>query len=326
MYWNINRSLSYNSLFHFIVGNRGAGKTYGFKKYAINDFLKTGRQFIYTRRYEKELKKTIGNFFNDIKHEFPDDEFSVKGDKLYINKELAGWGVALSTAKILKSNSFPNVNKIGFDEFILDKGHHRYLSDEVINFLEFYETVARTREDVRVWFLSNAITMSNPYFSFFKARVRYDKDIYLVKKDILIEFVANEDFIKMKKATRFGGIIDGTQYANYSINNEFLRDNNTFVSTKTDDCELEFIVKYRGKEYGSWVNINTGMMYFSNKFNPNFGQILSFTTEDHSENTFLMKSNSFAVRQIRERFKHSMVRFETINIKNEILPLLEKIL
>ena len=57
MYWDINKSLSYNALFNFIVGNRGAGKTYGSKKYVINRFLKYGEQFVYIRRFKDELKK-----------------------------------------------------------------------------------------------------------------------------------------------------------------------------------------------------------------------------------------------------------------------------
>ena len=57
MFWDINKSVSRNCLFNFIVGNRGAGKTYGAKKYVINRFLKTGEQFVYIRRYKEELKK-----------------------------------------------------------------------------------------------------------------------------------------------------------------------------------------------------------------------------------------------------------------------------
>ena len=65
MYWNIKNSLSHNCLFNFIVGDRGVGKTYGCKKWAIEDFLKTGAQFIYLRRYQTELKRT-NKFFDDI--------------------------------------------------------------------------------------------------------------------------------------------------------------------------------------------------------------------------------------------------------------------
>lgn len=324
MYWDIGKSLSYNTLFNFIIGNRGAGKTYGFKKYAIKDFLKTGSQFIYLRRYKTELK-TIKTFFSDISQEFEGVEFDVKGNQFLINKEVAGWCIPLSTAKILKSTSFPKVNKICFDEFILDKGVYHYLPDEVVNFLEFYETVARSRDNVRVWFLSNAITITNPYFNYFKISIPKNKKIKRVKEDILIEMVANEEFIKMKKNTRFGRLISDTQYGAYNIENEFLRDNNKFVAKMTSNCLQIATIKYRGKTYGVWQNPHSSMIYISYKCNPNQQNILSFTTEDHQENTFLMRSNNYYTKLLREHFKFAMIRFETIGIKNEVLPLLERI-
>ena len=185
MYWDINKSLSYNALFNFIVGNRGAGKTYGSKKYVINRFLKYGEQFVYIRRFKDELKK-IKKFFDDIKPEFPDIDFKVKGKTFLINGKECGTAMPLSTAKIEKSTAFPLVTTIIFDEFILDKGTHHYLPDEVTNFLECYETIARTRDNCKVFFLSNAITITNPYFLYFNIKLPYGKTI-MCKNDILIE-------------------------------------------------------------------------------------------------------------------------------------------
>ena len=84
-YWDIDRTLTHNALFYVIVGNRSAGKSYGCKKKGINNFIKKGEQFIYTRRYEKDLKESVPTFFDDIirNDEFPDYEFKVDGYKLY---------------------------------------------------------------------------------------------------------------------------------------------------------------------------------------------------------------------------------------------------
>ena len=38
---------SYNKTLNFIIGGRGIGKTYSFKKDAINRFKKKGKQFFY---------------------------------------------------------------------------------------------------------------------------------------------------------------------------------------------------------------------------------------------------------------------------------------
>ena len=71
MFWNIQKTLSYNALFNFIVGNRGGGKTYGAKEFVINRFLKHQEQFVYIRRYKKEFSK-IKTFFADIEEAFPE--------------------------------------------------------------------------------------------------------------------------------------------------------------------------------------------------------------------------------------------------------------
>ncbi|MBR5776172.1 MAG: phage DNA encapsidation protein, partial [Bacteroidaceae bacterium] len=61
LWWNPQRTASYNCLFNFIVGNRGAGKTYGALKRNIDKFLRSPKhdrhQFVYMRRLKEELKK-----------------------------------------------------------------------------------------------------------------------------------------------------------------------------------------------------------------------------------------------------------------------------
>lgn len=336
MYWNVNSVQGYNCLFNFIIGGRGTGKTYGMKKWCITDFKKTGAQFIYVRRFQTEVDKVKGNFWNDIGKEFEDYELKVDGDKFYIDGELAGWVYSLTTAKILKSNSFPDVNKVIFDEFLIDKGQYTtYIKDEVIAFLELYETVARMRDNVKAFFLANPTTITNPYFSYFNIKSPHVKKnekgevvegkIERVAEDILIEVVAEKNFIEAKKNTRFGRLIENTQYGKYAIESVFLRDNNDFiVEDLPKKIEQKFLIKWQGKVYGVWGG-GDNFFYITYKHNPNTKLILTFTTEDHQEDTLLMRSNSFFVRALRQRFDHNLIRFESVNIKNEVLPLLEKV-
>jgi len=53
-FWNARQTLTHNVLFNVIVGNRGGGKTYGAKEWAIDNFIKTGEQFGYIRRYKDD--------------------------------------------------------------------------------------------------------------------------------------------------------------------------------------------------------------------------------------------------------------------------------
>ena len=85
---------------------------------------------------------------------------------------ICGFVLPLSVANILKSTSFNKVSTIIFDEFIIDKGCYRYLANEVEQFLDMVETIARLR-DVRVLFLGNAISVTNPYFTYFNLTLPY---------------------------------------------------------------------------------------------------------------------------------------------------------
>ena len=316
MFWDISRPLSYNALFNFIVGPRGAGKTYGAKKYAINRFKKKHREFIYLRRYKPELED-IDKFFDDVRNELPDDELKVKGKKFYINGEYAGRAMVLSTSKIKKSVAMPNVDLIIFDEFIIDKGVYHYLPGDVVYFLEFYETVARMRDDVIVFFLSNALTVSNPYFLYFDLKLPYNTDISC-KNNILIQYFVNEVLAEKKSHTRFGQIISGTSYGNYAINNEFLRDDSSFVEKKSGACQFLFAFKYLDDVFGVWQNIKAGKMYVSKDRDTTRPILYALTKDDHEPNTLLLSSirSSPYFKRFLQQYQLGNVFFETQQIKN----------
>lgn len=316
MYYDINKTLSYNCLFNFIVGNRGGGKTFGFKEWAIRSFLKTGKEFVYVRRFKNEFHNN-DSFFDDMYDFFPDVDFVVRGSDYYINGAKAGTAIALSTAKIMKSVAFPNVNKICFDEFILDKGVHHYLPDEVTSFLELYETIARTRNDVICFFLSNAITITNPYFLYWDISLPYNKTIARYD-DMLIELVQNKEFIEAKKKTRFGKLVDGTQYGKYAIENTFLRDNKTFIQKKTQNSQIYFSFTVREKLYGVWIDYKSGYIYVSQDVDPYCRHCYALTNADHQPNTLFLRNprNSVQFQFFVTQYLLGNVRFENQNIKN----------
>lgn len=315
MYWDINRALSYNCLFNFIVGARGVGKTYGCKNWAIKDFLKTGGQFVYVRRFKTELKKT-DKFFDDIIDSYPSVDFYAKNGRFRINEQDCGVAVPLSTGKVEKSVPFPNVNKIIFDEFILDKGYHHYLPDEVTNFLELYSTIARMR-DVKVFFLSNALTITNPYFIYFNLRLPYGKNDIIAKNDILLQNIKASEFEKRMQETRFAKIISGTPYADYAIHNDFLRDDSTFIQKKTPNSTYLFTMVYKGEKYGVWIDYKEGLEFVSHDIDPSCLLVYSLTMADHSPNTLLLKGQkSSLIESFIKNYKLGVVRFENVNVKN----------
>lgn len=316
MYYSVFETLTHNKLINFIISSRGLGKTYSCKEWAIKDFKKTGGQFIYVRRFKEELKKPKKTFFDDMLDKFPDDEFKIEGDIIKINGEVCGNFMSLSTAKIQKSTPFPKVNKIIFDEFIIDNGFYHYLQDEVINFLEMYWTIARKR-DCRVFFLSNAITITNPYFMYFDIKINNMNKRFHHFGDMLVDLPHDEEHEEEMYNTRMGKIIKGTAYGDYAISNKFYRDNNTFICKKTAKARHYFTFKYKDNMYYIWVDWGEGKYFISEDKDPYQTLTFSLTQSDHSPNTMLLKGRKDKfLGDFVDNYKLGNVYFENINLKN----------
>lgn len=345
IFWDIGRTLTHNALINIIVGNRGGGKSYGAKKRAVQNFLTKGEQFGYIRRYKDDLKKPLEQFFKDIAWEFPEHEFKVEGDKVYIRvkaenekqkwieKDICGYGFSLSTANNKKSMSYPDITMLIFDEFLLEEGNQRYLPNEVEKLLNLYETVARPGSNhprVSLWLLGNAISVTNPYFLYFglKMPTHRDKNGKWIwkhpSKPILVEDVRNENFIDVKKNTEFGQLVNGTNYADFSIENKFLLDDDTFIDKKTPIARHAFNFAYMGKEFGVWYDYTAGKMWVSHAVDPS-GLMFSFTLKDHKPNTMLFKTRnkSYWLKNFFDAFKQGNLFFEDMNIKNMCYDILK---
>ena len=327
MYYSRNDLLSYNALFNFVVGERGTGKTYQFKDWAISDFIKNNNQFVYVRRYKTEFKD-IGNFFDDMIKKYPEHEFSVAQGKFYIDKKVAGFYIPLSISITKKSVAYPNVNKIGFDEFILEKSSLHYLPNEVNAFLGLYETIARDRNNVRCLFMANSVTLINPYFLFFDLQVSKTKRFWTFKNnDLVVELTDLQEFKEHKKQTRFAKIIDGTEFSKYSIDGEFTGDNYEFIQAKTPNSYYCFTLVYKGESLGVWCDSKLGLMFVSSKVDLTYPLKYAITTNDHKPNMIVL-SNKYSCEKIKvltKIYEYGSLRYESLKIKSmmfEIFKLL----
>lgn len=323
MYYSRNDLLSYNALFNFVVGERGTGKTYQFKDWSISDFIKNKNQFVYVRRYKTEFKD-IGNFFDDIIKKYPDHEFSVGHGKFYIDNKVAGFYIALSTAITKKSVAYPNVNKIGFDEFILEKSTLHYLPNEVNAFLGLYETIARDRNNVRCLFMANSVTLINPYFLFFDIQISKTKRFWSFKNnDLIVELTDLVEFKEHKKETRFAKLVDGTDFSKYAIDGDFVGDNYEFIENKSNNSYYCFTLVYKGNNIGIWCDGKLGLMYASSKVDLNYPLKYAITTNDHKPNMIVL-SNKYSREKIKiltKMYEYGCLRYESLKIKSEMFDI-----
>ena len=329
MYYNANELLTKNRLMNFIIGNRGGGKTYHWKVRCINDFINKGTQFIWVRRYNTELEN-IKQWFADIAHEFEGHKLEVTKKHIKIDDKIAGYIGALSTSQRLKSNSYPNVDKIVFDEFLIDKGSLRYIKGEVELMLEMIETIFRSRDNNnKVIFIANAISIVNPYFTYFNIKPDLEKR-FTMNKHICIELYTNEEFINMKKSTRFGDMISNTNYGKYAIENKFLRDNYSFIIDRPkDNLIYANTVIYEGREYGVWLHdSNKSTFLFVDNISELYcDRVLSITLEDLNENYKYIKNTNIKghIEQIKFYFNEGKVYFNNIDTKKDFFEYIKLI-
>lgn len=329
IYYDISRVLTYNAYLNFLIGERGVGKTFSSKKFVINKWLKKKEQFIYLRRYKTEIDKAKKNYFNDIHSLYKDHEFKSFADNFFIDNEICGYAIPLSTTNVLKSVCYDRVSTIIFDEFIIDKGCYHYLSEEVKTFLEFCETVFRLRNNVRVIFLANAITQTNPYFLYFDIQPNPKTDIVLYKNGlILLQIMNNTDYRQAKKISRFGKLVSNTDYGKYAIDNEFLRDNNSFIEKKRGNCRFSFTFIFKNQKFGVWYNFDKGKMYVSQDYDKTSPVVFTTTVENHRPNTLLLKNaKKYACwNMLLKQFKIGNVYFENMKVKNISLELFKIIM
>jgi len=181
IYWDIYPILSKKARYNVIYGERSNGKTYGTLQYCLECYFKDESEFAYIRRWDEDLVGKKGeSLFNGILKNgvinklskgkwnhvvyksrayyfaFIDDEGTIISD----TKPFC-YAFALTQHEHYKSNSYPNIRNIIFDEF-LTRGV--YLPDEFVIFQNVLSTLIRLRDDVIIFMLGNTVNKYSPYF------------------------------------------------------------------------------------------------------------------------------------------------------------------
>lgn len=140
--------------------------------------------------------------------------------------------------------------------------------------------------------------------------------------NIVIEQFTNDEFAQEKYKTRFGQLIKGTEFGDYSVDNKSLRDNNSFVIDKRPkNLEFLFSIIFKGREVGIWINYKQGFVYVSNDYLETSKNRFALTKEDMDFNYILFNrlSNFFLFKEVVNYFKNGLVRFASIDLKSHFL-------
>lgn len=200
-YYTTQAIRSKGAHYNFVIGERSNGKTTAALCDILSDYYLNGRKGAIFRQMEEDIKGHKGaslfagvvaaGLLEEITNgEFHNIVFRNRGYHLVkltdegeeiVQKEPFAHIFAISQGVHYKSNSYPNVGTIVFDEFM--RADHAYLIDEVVQFLNLVSTIVRDKDDAVIFLIANTVSWNSPYFKKFGLH-----DVSKMKPGELAEF------------------------------------------------------------------------------------------------------------------------------------------
>ena len=185
-YYSLDEILKKDAHYNIIIGERSNGKTTAVLRYALKHYCETGMKSAYIRRFEEDIKGGRGeNVFSNMIALGYLEEFTGGRWTNIIYKSRAWWlacpdpdvsgrwiteeqpfcyAFALTKQESYKSNSFPTIDTVIFEEF-LTRAATGYLAEEFIIYMNLLSTIIRERDNVKIFMLGNTVNKYAPYFS-----------------------------------------------------------------------------------------------------------------------------------------------------------------
>jgi hypothetical protein len=220
----------------------------------------------------------------------------------------------------MKSVPFPDVTTIIFDEFIIEKGHVQYLHDEFTVFNNFYNTVDRWDDRVKVFFLANSVSIANPYFTSLKI-LPTDDDTEFIRdpepeKFWIAHFPNAADFTNEVFQTKFGRFIQGTEYADYAVGNQFADNHQGLVALKNERAKHQFNLETEMGWFSWWYDVIDDTYYCMRNHIPTGRLSLTLLSDRMDEDKMLLSPNDKLFQKMRHSYKTKKVRFDNAGTRN----------
>lgn len=277
------------SVYKFILGARGIGKTFGELKYWIDKVRGTGNKIVLMRRTQVQIdliKTPELNPFLALEYEYGDyykfilktinknvtgvyiSEFDSETNN-YIPKELICYMIALSTVSNIRGFSGNDIVHIIYDEFTGEL-HEKPISNEGTAFLNAIETIGRNRElkglpPLTVTCLSNSTMLANPIFIELKFITLCERALAKGKDFISIPdrltsiyLIHNSPISKAKEKTSLYKLVGtDSSFSAISLKNDFNNDYFDMIKSKNIKeykpiCVVGEIVIYKHKAKREW--------------------------------------------------------------------------
>lgn len=332
-----------NADVNMIIGARGLGKTYGTRKYMIEDYLKNGHCFVEVTRFREENNDVAANYFSRIVQDdiFPDYEFRTTNKIAEIRRKKTGkkenpwktfgYFIPLSLQQQKKKSTYVNVRNICMDEIIIDNDdrYHTYLKNEFEQLAKLVDTVTRERADdtelrkPRIFLLGNACDAFNPYFQHYDVPLEPEYGLHwLGGKTCLFDYVRDDEYAEQKtRNTVAGRMLKNND--DVTSKNKFARHNTDFIAKPHGHAKLTYVFRWLQHEYGVYVDLCCGYVFISSKYDggtrvPYF----AITRTDNKLNYLTANMAKNLIRNLTSYYALGYLRYDMVETQHAVSEML----
>lgn len=325
---------------NIVTGARSFGKTYGWKKACIKDYIKSGHTWGYLRTFDQEIKDIVADgpeaFFSDIMRndEFPGYKFRCMGRTMQIGKigedgevekwETMGQLLALTKAQSYKGKSVANMHYVVFDEFIRETRVPPYPKNCVEQLLNLWETLDRREDRIKIVMLANAADVVNPYFVSWHITpppVGQTKRVSVGRAQIFVQNCWSKAFEQAADKSNIGMLTAGSAYAAYAQKNQFRNDDRTFIKKRPKRAAATQNVRWGHSTFSLWASIDDGSIYVCEGAAAG-KSTYALMREDAEPDIPMIERNEPLLKAWGRYFRQGRMLFESVKVRERFCEVL----
>lgn len=320
---------------YLVIARRNKGKTFGFRKKMVENFLRRGERWGQLVRTKANLPTFTPGYFEKLKADgvFPDYIFKTDNSSGYIakkpkdDKEKPKWKKccyfrAMSDFQNIKNETFVDVFTVGLDEAVADRRDkwHQYLPDEPGILASIVNSMSREdgrgeKKPPKLVLMGNSCDLSCPHLQHLGVRQKPKPGkSWWWGKTRLLDWVKDDEGEHMRVNTVSGRLAVGTSEEKVALYNDFDSVNGYLVGEKTQRAKYLYGVKYMGRIIGFWIDWDAGYLYATNKTVKN-ATIYALTKDDGDFNTLAMRRNEPIMKFICDCYYDNTLLFETDELR-----------
>lgn len=328
-----------NADVNLIIGARGLGKTYGVRRYMLEDYIKNGYCFVEITRYREENNDVAANYFDRIIADniFPDYEFRVRNKIAEIRRvddkewKTCGYFIPLSLQQQKKKSTYVRVRNICMDEIIIDTDdrYHRYLKNEYEQLAKLVDTVTRERADdtgmrkPRIFLLGNACDAFNPYFQRYGVPLEPSFGLqWLDGKTCLFDYIQDDAYAEAKtKYTVAGRMLKNNSAM--TAGNRFAHHDTSFLAKPHAHAKLSYVFRWMHADYGVSVDLRCGYVFVTTTYDRSTHvPCFAVTRDDNRLNYLTADIAKDIIKNLTAYYALGYLRYDTVQTQHAISDML----